>query len=455
LLDGNAMMRTKFLLASVALLVSPGLGAQQLDPPGPVPMTAPAPPLPNRANEVLPSWLRVRGEFRERMEGFVGGGFTDERDDLYWLSRFRLNATVTPSRLVSFSVQAQDARVAKKTIGPTGPPFQGTFDLRAAFADIGNAQMRVAARVGRQELAYGEQRLLGHLNWTNTARTFDAARVTIRSSRFQVDLLGGSVVRVLDRQFDKSGNGNRLFGAYGSSAAIVPRSTIEPYIFWKRDRDLRTERNTTDNLNLATIGLRWVGKLPPQIDFGTEMTVQTGALGPDDVKAWAGHWQLRAGAPTRIPLGVTGEYNYASGDADPTDGIRGTFDQLYPTGHEKYGLADLVGWRNIHHLRTGIDLTPIKALLVTANYHSWWLAEQNDALYSAGSAVVARVIGGADSRHVGQEVDVQASRPITPQLQVSGGYAYILPGAFLKQATPGASYSYPYVMATYVFLADR
>ena len=78
-----------------------------------------------------------------------------------------------------------------------------------------------------------------------------------------------------------------------------------------------------------------------------------------------------------------------------------------------------------------------------------------DALYNAGSTVIARVPGGADNRHVGQEIDVQASRPITPQLQVSGGYAYLFPGAFLKQATPGASYGYPYVMATYVFLADR
>jgi hypothetical protein len=28
-------------------------------------------------------------------------------------------------------------------------------------------------------------------------------------------------------------------------------------------------------------------------------------------------------------------------------------------------------------------------------------------------------------------------------------------GPFLKQATPGASYSQPYVMVTYVFLAER
>jgi len=65
------------------------------------------------------------------------------------------------------------------------------------------------------------------------------------------------------------------------------------------------------------------------------------------------------------------------------------------------------------------------------------------------------VINGAASRHVGQEIDVQVARALTPQLQLAGGYAHIFTGGFLKQATPGASYSHPYVMATYVFLAER
>lgn len=433
-------------------------GAQQSSQQAPVPapaQPAPPPPFANRANEVLPSWLRVRGEFRERMEGFTGGGFTAERDELYWLSRFRFNATVTPNRLLAFTVQAQDARVAKKTAGPTGAPFKGTFDLRAAYADLGDAKTAVAARVGRQELVYGEQRLIGHVGWVNTARTFDAARVTLRMQKFTVDLFGASVVRILDDEFDKSGNGNQFYGAYGSTGALVPKSTIEPYFLWKRDRNLTTELATTGNLELATVGVRWVGKLLARIDYGTELALQAGSLGSDDVDAWAGHWQVRVGAPTAVPLGFTGEYNYASGDADPGDGTRGTFDQLYPTGHEKYGLADQIGWRNIHHLRTGVDLAPIKNLLLTANYHSWWLAEPRDALYTAGSAVLARVAASADSHHVGQEIDVQTSRPITPQLQLSGGYAYIFPGAFLKQSTPGSGYGYPYVMATYVFLAER
>ena len=72
-----------------------------------------------------------------------------------------------------------------------------------------------------------------------------------------------------------------------------------------------------------------------------------------------------------------------------------------------------------------------------------------------GSAPLARISSGAAHRHVGQEIDVQVSRAITPQLQLAAGYAHIFTGAFLKDATPGASYSHPYVMATYVFLAER
>jgi hypothetical protein len=89
------------------------------------------------------------------------------------------------------------------------------------------------------------------------------------------------------------------------------------------------------------------------------------------------------------------------------------------------------------------------------NYQTWWLAEKTDGLYAANGARIAFVAGGAASRHVGQEVDVQVTRSIRPQLLLAAGYAHMFTGGFLKQATPGKSYSAPYVMATYVFLADK
>jgi hypothetical protein len=195
----------------------------------------------------MPAWLRVRGEFRERVERFDNSGFDESRDDLYYLTRFRFTATAA-SRAISATIQVHDARVADKSIGPTGSPFRAPFDLRQAFVDLGRTKTPVVVRFGRQEIAFGDQRLVGHANWLNAARTFDAARVTVKSKTSQIDLFAASAVRILDGEFDKSGNGNRFAGAYVSSGRMLPLSTVEPYVLWRRDVNQRAEAGTLDSL---------------------------------------------------------------------------------------------------------------------------------------------------------------------------------------------------------------
>jgi hypothetical protein len=419
-----------------------------------MPPPAKRPPFPNRANEVMPAWLRLRGEFRERVEGFENAGFVDDRDDVYYLSRVRVTATAT-GKAIGATVQVQDARVGDKNVGPTESPFKAPFDLRQAFVDVGGTSSFILARLGRQELAFGDQRLVGHANWLNAGRTFDAARVTLKSKPAQIDVFAASVVRILDGEFDRSGDGNRFAGAYVTSGAILPRGTAEPYVFWRRDVNQRAETGVFGSLQHVTTGARLVGRLPARLDYNVEMDLQRGSLGPESVRAWAGHWQLRETLGGPHAPHITTEYNYASGDANPTDGIRGTFDQLYATAHDKYGLADQVGWRNIHHVRAAFDITPIKATPVSVGYHAYWLAERRDALYAASGASLARIPSGAASARVGQEIDAQISHPLTPQFALAAGYSHLFAGPFLKQATPGKSYSGPFVMVTYVFLAEK
>src|SRR2546422_1785229 len=181
-------------------------------------------PVPNRLNDVLPEWLRVRGEFRERFEGFDGLGFAPNRDDTYWLTRFRFDATVRPHPMFGITVQGQDARVGDKHVGPTGAPFRDEFDLRLAHADIGTAKSPVTLRAGRQELVFGDQRLIGHLGWVNTPRSFDGARVTLRGTKLTVDAFALSVVTVANHAFNKSSfDSSQFYGAYGSTTAVAPK----------------------------------------------------------------------------------------------------------------------------------------------------------------------------------------------------------------------------------------
>lgn len=453
------VLRPALFALTVLCATASEAGAQQASPPAqsPTPSTPAAvakPPLPNRANNSLPSWLRIRGEFRERAEGFRNAGFTGGRDDLYYLSRFRFNAAVS-MRYLRGTLQLQDARVGRKTIGATGTPFAAAFDLRQGYVDVGSAKSLVIVRLGRQELAYGDQRLVGHLNWTNAGRTFDAARVTISSPGATVDVFAGSIVRILDGEFDKSGNGNRFAGAYVSTGKLIRAGTVEPYLFYRRDIGQRAELGALGALAETTTGVRLTGRLPAALDYNIEMDLQRGSMAIDQIRAWAGHWQIRKTLGGARATHIIGEYNYASGDENPADGVRQTFDQLYPTGHDKYGLADQVGWRNIHDLRAGFDISPWKATPISVSYHSYWLAERRDGLYGASGALLVRLPAGAPSRRVGQELDLQVSRSITPQIALAAGYAHLFAGPFLQAATPGKSYTGPYVMATYVFLAEK
>ena len=185
------------------------------------------------------------------------------------------------------------------------------------------------------------------------------------------------------------------------------------------------------------------------------MAVQTGI-------ARVGRCQ-RVGRPldrrqdARLPGKLTRgrEINAASGDANPNDGRRQTFDQLYPTGHDKLGLADQVGWKNIRDLRSIVELTPARVGTVTASLHSWWLADTHDALYNAAGTAVARVPGGAVGSRVGRRNRRAGDASAHPQVQLSAGIAHVFPAQFLDTVTPGANYTYPFVMVTYVFLAAK
>jgi hypothetical protein len=350
-------------------------------------------------------------------------------------------------------LQGQDSQAGARNAKPDAPPFENTFDLRQAYVEFGNVEGgKFALRGGRQELVFGEQRLVGHLNWTNTARSFDAVRASYRNNDFRVDAFAASVVNLREAEPDRRADGNNFHGVYAAFSTIVPNSAVEPYVFWRVSRGVRSEAGALGQMDFKTVGFRWAGKLPANFDYGIEIAGQTGSQSSDDIKAWAGHWVAGYTLPAaRFTPRFVAEYNYASGDANPTDGKRGTFDQLYPTAHDKYGLADQVGWKNIHDIRSGVELKPSPKLSISGFYHSWWLAQTRDGLYNAAGNLVFRVPAGTAGRHVGQEADFQAVFVLNNLVQIGGGYAHLFPGTFLKNATPGKALDSSYVMVTYLF----
>lgn len=447
---GGALMKRVLIFGMIILGLASALFAQQQQA---TTATSGNSFLAANLNGELPFWVRFSGEYRARVEGFTGGGFKPNTEDAYLLSRLRINMYLLPTSWLKFGFQGQDAHVFWKNQNPAVPPYQDSMDLRQGYIEIGDLEKKtIGVRAGRQELAFGDERLIGNTNWTNTARSFDGLHGTLRHGKFRADLFAAQLVKQKDEDFDWNSPGNNLYGIYGGIEKVVPESTIEPYFLWRRQSGLKTELAVPGISNFGTVGLRWVGKLPANFDYGAEMDKQAGSLGADTIKAWAGHWVIgKTLISARFKPRFSVEYNYASGDRNPKDGTHGTFDQLYPTAHDKYGLADQVGWKNIRNARAGMDMKLAKKWGLEERYDAWWLADPHDALYNTASVVIARNTTGNAGRFVGQEFDSVLAYTFSKYLLVSGGYGHLFPGTFLNNTTPGESYNFPYVSTTVMF----
>ncbi len=398
-----------------------------------------------------PSWLSLGATFRFRAEGRTAAGFREDNDDAYGLSRLLVDIGVKPTNRLRFHLQGQDSRAPG--MRQSTPFFRDPFDVRQAYVEIGDPQGDwIHLKAGRHELNLGAQRLVGPLDWGNTARQFDAVKLTLGKQGMSVDVFAASVVRIDDTAFNKHRDGENLHGAYGQLNKLLPETTIEPYFLWKTLPRATGENQRAADVDIYTAGFRFVRSLPAGFDYAMEMARQNGSFGGDDVSAWAGYWILGY-TPSGMALKprFSAEYAFASGDENPSDGKRGTFDQLYPTGHLYHGVTDQIGWRNISDVRGGVALAVLPKVNLVFDFFSFWLADRHDHLYNAGGVPIVRApAGGAASRHIGNEFDVTVVHKPVGHITVGAGYGYLWPGKFLKQNSPGSGTSFPYLFLNYV-----
>ncbi len=400
----------------------------------------------NELNKHLPKWLSFSAVYRARVEGFRNAGFREGNSDSYFLNRIRINMGIRPTNWLQFQFQGQDARAwGRKTRLP--PLAEDAMDLRVGYVELGNTEnLGFAIRGGRQELVMGDQRLVGHVSWLNVGRTFDAVRATMQHGGLKLDAFASSVVRVDPSGFNRSRTGDNLHGLYGVIDRLIPKAKIDPYLYWRVGPRRFSEAGEAGKFDFWTFGFRWYGNLPSQVDYTVQLVGQSGNISSDDYRTMASELLIGKTLSTAWTPRISVEYNYASGDTNPNDGKQETFDTLYPTLHDVYGLADQVGWKNVHHIRTGVEAKPYRRWRIKINYHSWWRASLRDGLYNAGGVRTVASTDPADGRHIGQEIDFQAFFSPTPTITIGGGVGHVFPGEFLKNATPGASYTFPYIL---------
>ena len=433
-----------------------------------------------RAQDPYMNLWDVGGNFRARYENRQGfgipglAGSVDFRahgakiDNDYYLTRPRLHVGYTDKWWGAYaegqmSTDNNDARYAYPNV-PAVPgtvkrkgngPEADLIDLHQGYVTLGNhKEFPLSFKVGRQELSYGEERLIGAFGWNNIARSFDAAKMRWQTEWFGADFFTGHPVIPVDGQFDVDNDHDWLSGIYATSKAM-PKTVLDVY-FLARNASRQAINDVPSPQfpqptarDIYTVGGRVTSK-PGELDnwdYSLEGAYQFGDFAPTPTAARLtqnAFMFVAQGGYTFADLWATPrlgiEYDYSSGDSNPADGTHGTFDNLYPTNHKFYGYMDFFSLQNIQDLRSIFQLKPTSRTSVAVEGHAFWLANGNDYLYNVAGG--PRTTGGYGihpnyNPFVGTELDVIAGYALTRYAQLEVGYGHFFPGEYIQQSLAG------------------
>ena len=398
-------------------------------------------------NRQLPRWISFGWEERFRFEGYRNGAFRLHNNDSYLLLRSRLQLTLQPRTWFKVTAQLQDARPFLQK-PPLGPPNLNAWDLKLAYVEFGNPEEHwISLRVGRQLLNYNNT-ILANSEWRNQARSYDAVVTNIHYHRYRVGLFAASAVVPLATGLSHHQEGNNVYGAYGFIDHPLPHSDLEPFVLWRVQPNVAIESTTrikAGRQNEKAYGIRFKGVVAASLDYSFEWIGEHGHDGPNPINAWgttfgAGYRVDRAWWKPR----VFWQYDYASGDRNPNDGIHSTFDTMYPTAHDRFGITDLFGWQNIVAERAGLTVEPRHRWTLTGQYLDLWLATARDGLYNTSGGLITRDASGKSGTHIGQEVDTYSWYELNSHVNIGAGFGHLFGGEFLARTSKGPSYTYPF-----------
>lgn len=367
--------------------------------------------------------VTISGEVRVRTE--MDGRTPGTSSDMVSLLRTRLGVFVAPSEGVRAVVRISDSRAFGEELNTLTDASADRLDLHEGFVEW-TSKAGTRLRVGRQELAYGDERLIGTVGWANVTRSFDGVQLRVPFGDWTIDGFGATL-----REFDAVGaigvdpRGNEgrardqsLFGAWATNGPHDLFAILETRVAGSGLHDV-FRRTLGGHARASLSGLTLDGTAAFQ--FGT-------AVGSDDrerdVNAWlvsgsAAH-QFAGDLKPRLALQV----DLLSGDEDPLDDRYGAFNTLYATNHKFYGFMDLILDPASQLAQRGLIDAAIRGALrpgawqLGLDLHRFELREER---------------AGAAGRALGTEIDAILGRVLAKGLGLSTGASIFSPGKAATQ----------------------
>ncbi|AJE04968.1 hypothetical protein GPICK_16055 [Geobacter pickeringii] len=400
------------------------------------------------------SWyLSLGGEARERYEYFNHPAWgQNPQDHGYLLQRYFIHGDLHMGEHVRFFSQLQSSLEDGRKGGPR-PSDEDELDLHQAFLDVKldlGGDSTFTLRSGRQELAYGTQRIISVREGPNVRQSFDGFRVIYRGGDIQIDGFAAKPAQTNRHVFDDGpDNAKALWGVYSVlPLPLLPKGNIDLYYIGLFRRQASFGQGTARETR-HSVGTR-IWRTTAPLDYNFEFLYQWGSFGKGDISAWtaASDTGYTFGAlPLRPRIGLRADI--ASGDEDPANPDLQAFNPLFPKG-AYFSEAGLIGPVNFIDLNPCVDLHLTDHTTLIFDWDFFWRESTRDGLYNSA---LARVRSGrtSDAHYIGSMPQAQLFWDIDRHLSFTAIYGHFFAGRFLKESGPGEDVDYVTTWLAYKF----
>lgn len=420
----------------------------------------------------LTGQLRTRTEFRNGQGAPLPEG---AKPSFFTSQRTRVSLGYTYNRL-KFNVTAQDVRVWGQdvsTINRITTADNNGLMLHEAWAEIllSDTSLKnkaLSLKIGRQELVYDDQRLLGNLDWLQHARRHDAALLKWETNKIllhagaafnQNKELGSTTTysTVSQGNYPSNTNGGAMYKSMQFVYAGEKWATGNASFLFLADQ---FSKYSTDSLNVKTFQPGAVSRATTGFYINNswkKLAVTASAyyqFGKTSALQKVNGYLLSASAQYAFSkkASVTAGTDYTSG------GLNGNtskaFDPLYGTPHKFWGLMDYF------YVASPFGRGGLQDYYLKAKYKPSDKVTLGADLHQFSSATDVEV-NNHTKRSLGQELDLLGTYTLNKHISFEGGYSHFFPTAALTapsvknivNAKNGADWAYLMVIIKPDFLS--
>lgn len=326
---------------------------------------------------------------------------------------------------------------------------ENQLSLHQAFIDY-RFHKKWMARLGRQELYYGNHRLFTFREGPNTRLAFDAAIFKYTSGKKKIDFIVMSPVTSKKGVFDDTSLEDFIFGTYATKQLVSKKLLTDFYTF-----DFISQRRKynykSGKENRQVIGTRIYSE-NTKFNYEFEATYQFGTFDSLKIKAYSLSTDLNYKIIPKLNFIIGFGSNYVSGDKAQNDNQLNTYNTIF--SKPQYGLTAPIGATNIITLNPYIKLNNYKKLTVLASANFMWRQSKSDGTYTPG-AVELRPnpisLYSSNQREIGSLLLIESNYIINQNFSVAIDASYFLAGKYIKETGKGNDITYLSIKANYKF----